>query len=456
MVVRGLKDYTKIQSDNSDFTAEDIYAELEELSNDSDVLVLDARSGSEKQVKGIVSRYNDEPYIGQYIGFLRVKDKDKDHTFFINSRFDNDKQLFSNYILDKALGIKSAVFADMNVQMSQDRFMEVLLGVVFMNQIKNAYKSGLYRQYKTFQNNDMKVKGSIDIARHIKQNPIFNGRIAYSYREYTPDNDINRIILTAYEMISKKNGQLVKKLAKKYNIDACIKQLKNVTTVAGKQEIRTLIKRNNKKIQHSVYKNWESVRKTAIMILRHMGVYNDGDASQEVSGILVDMPSMWESYLEEVMNEHGCKVEPQKETKVLLDGNKSGKRIFKPDFFIEEKSDGRTIVLDAKYKAGWSEIAAKPGKGWDDSVREDIFQVMAYMYALGAQDGGIICPVVGGQQDQKYVISGVNDDKFHLLSFLVSKSDNISEFCQEMKKSEKDFAERIKALIKGENDIGRS
>ena len=61
-----------------------------------------------------------------------------------------------------------------------------------------AYRKGIYKQYCTFEGNDSKVRGKIDIARHIRLNPLFNGKIAYSYREYTINNNTNRLIPVSY------------------------------------------------------------------------------------------------------------------------------------------------------------------------------------------------------------------------------------------------------------------
>ena len=102
--------------------------------------------------------------------------------------------------------------------------------VVLIQQIEKAYRKGIYKQYCTFEGNDSKVRGKIDIARHIRLNPLFNGKIAYSYREYTINNNTNRLILTAYTLMEKKYKGIMTQLVKnKTNVSVFIKNLKNVT-----------------------------------------------------------------------------------------------------------------------------------------------------------------------------------------------------------------------------------
>lgn len=216
-----LKDFTDISeclkdeknknvANDDTFGEEKIYYELEKISdkvygNDgSNFFILDKNGLRDKENVEIVRNFGGKKMMGPYVGFLRSRIENHDCTFIITSRFDSDKNLFTNYILNKAFSMKSIIFPSMNVPLEQNHTMEMLMAIVFIRQMGKAYKKGLFRQYRTYENNDMKVKGKIDISRHIKQNPLFNGRLAYSYREYTADNDINRIILTAYEMISKK------------------------------------------------------------------------------------------------------------------------------------------------------------------------------------------------------------------------------------------------------------
>ena len=64
----------------------------------------------------------------------------------------------------------------------------------------------MYKQYITRKNNDANVRGVIDVNRHIRYNKPFNGKIAYSTREYSYDNDVTQLIRHTIEFISTYDG----------------------------------------------------------------------------------------------------------------------------------------------------------------------------------------------------------------------------------------------------------
>lgn len=127
--------------------------------------------------------------------------------------------------------------------------LEQLLTFVFAAQIERAYRKGLYRRYRTYECNDSKVKGKIDITRHIRLNPLNNGKIAYSYREYTADNDVNKMIFTAYTYLQKRHPNIMKNLEKKRKtVGECITQFRNIMQPASRQEAQKLVQRERRKI----------------------------------------------------------------------------------------------------------------------------------------------------------------------------------------------------------------
>lgn len=456
---------------------EEIYELLNSPTKDNQIIILKGNEVNskigEEEDNHIVRHYGDKYSVGPYVGFLQMRIRNVDCTIIIRSRFDNVKSYFTNYILEKALGMNSRIFPDMSVRMSQERVMQSLLAIVFMQQIKEAYKKGLFRQYRTYENNNMKVRGKIDISRHIKENPLFNGKISYSYREYTADNDINRIIFTAFTMLYKKNKQLMNELIKRnHSVGDCMKQLQNITSSASRQEIQHLLNKNTKKIHHSIYKDWENVRKTAIMILKNMGIGINEEQDKKVSGVLIHMPNTWEGYLESVFHENGMDFAAQKTMSILFEQEPKkdavkGKREFRLDFYDQEHGE---VVLDAKYKKSWSVITeAKATTGRDDwkDVREDIFQVLSYMYVMKANIGGILSPVrlnvkadkdavsdtldkIDNEGKGFYINSTLPSARFHLLPIIIpetTENEDYNSFAKRMKLSEEVLVEYMKKYL---------
>lgn len=118
--------------------------------------------------------YNENLY-GNFVGAVQTKiknfeiDKDKydfNVTIEIKSRFDNDDKA---YFLSTMLLAKDRIIPlSDSAPKSSDDFFDFLAMFYFKYALEKAYKSGLYRTYQKFEENNDKPKGSIDVARHIK------------------------------------------------------------------------------------------------------------------------------------------------------------------------------------------------------------------------------------------------------------------------------------------------
>lgn len=403
-------------------------------------ILLNDSSTDEADQQGVCLHriWGTEDYTGQYAGL--ITDKKTEDVYFLHSRFDPGKTYnFTNYIVSKALQINSRVFPDMEISRNRDSIMQLLLAIVFINQIRIAYKSGIYRCYRNYEQNDSRVRGRIQVEHHIRLNPIFTGNIAYTYREYTADNDINRIILTAYEMLCKKNAPFMRGLLNSPSSRSAkdfFTQLKNITTPASRQEIQHLLRSKKKKIHHSVYRNWEPVRKTAIQILKHAGIKTQEDGSTDVSGVLIDMPKIWEKYLERVLGEQNISGFTCQKAESIL----TGRRTLKPDFLNEKEK----IVLDAKYTNSWS--GALGAKTWD---RDGTFQLLTYMYVFNCNAGGILCPVLGSNAGM--ITLPIHEKRLPgkqmaVIPLVIPECEDYEKFARKMAEAEKQLAECVRML----------
>lgn len=182
-----LKDYSELpnnlQSDSDE--AEKLRNCLLNLSADQ-VLSIPEMTETEKDSFRILTNFNGKYWTQNYIGLLQIEEKN----VFIGSRFDDESFFFTQYILDRALGMNINILQNMDPGVGSGDILEQLLAFVFAAQIERAYRKGLYRRYRTYECNDSKVKGKINITRHIRLNPLNNGKIAYSYREYTANMNI--------------------------------------------------------------------------------------------------------------------------------------------------------------------------------------------------------------------------------------------------------------------------
>ena len=456
-----LKDYSELpnnlQSDPDE--AEKLRNCLLNLSADQ-VLSIPEMTETEKDSFRILTNFNGKYWTQNYIGLLQIEEKN----VFIGSRFDDESFFFTQYILDRALGMNINILQNMDPGVGSGDILEQLLAFVFAAQIERAYRKGLYRRYRTYECNDSKVKGKIDITRHIRLNPLNNGKIAYSYREYTADNDVNKMIFTAYTYLQKRHPNIMKNLEKKRKtVGECITQFRNIMQPASRQEAQKLVQRERRKITHSIYHDWEEVRKTAILILRHMGIFvRDAQAEKTIHGVLINMNWVWEQYLQSILEDEikgkGYTFQPQDEKNIFI-RNKNPLHTLKTDLCIY-KDEKSALILDAKYKNAWSDAVQNKNGNFDERVREDYFQILAYMYGFRCNKAGIFCPCPdknSSHSEYEYyeytITKDREEEKFYLLPLYIphsqeSKNNSFKSFKEVMEKTnERKFKNQVKKIL---------
>lgn len=464
MTTINLTDYTDIEKELTDEDLQlckKLQKSINDKNTDTDIFFVNDINGdpSDKKCPKVFGYFQDHYWTQGYVGFITDTEGNR---FVIRSRFDSgDEQYFLQYVFEKALGIRAKIFEKMKLDSSPETTFDLLLMMLFVSQLKAALKKGLFRQYRRFEYNDSRFHGSIDIARHIRLNPLENGKIATSSREYTSNNSINCLILTALDLMKRKYRNIINKLLQgEHEVKTTLTILAQQNTNAESVKIPTLLKATERKIVHPVYRGYEQLRQTSRIIIRHLGLNSFNGGKNKVSGILIDMPMLWEDFLQETLfNSFDAK--PQIDYSIL-----GGKRTITPDFFIDGNFiDGNNrIVIDAKYRKAWEGTVSQEGvtndKIWD-GVRNDVFQVMAYMLSLECKYGGTAFPIQG--EKLKYIIKTFSvypnnlnaldgnrpERTFFTLPIYIPKYDNKSyrEFSAEFDGNLKKISEKFKELI---------
>ena len=440
-----LYDYSKIDDEYKE-----VCVEIQQKIKSIDVITFGKEGIDIKSKKPTL--FNGD-YVGEFVGMLSYKGYNID----ILSRFDtnNEKEnYFLTYVLSKVLDINIRAFPDLTMNAETGMHWDILLAMLFLKQLKSALSRGLYRKYCTFHYNNSSPKGAINIAQHIKLNPIFNGKCAYSAREYTLDNEVNHLILLAKDCLIKKNNALHKLvddyLVKNNDIRIMLQQMEYSMDIFKMPSAQVILSKTERPIVHTVYHEYEPLRRTARMIVKRMGLDNIfQEGSNEVSGMVFAMDKMWELFLENAVltqKENWC-LQTQNKTKIL-----DGKYTIRPDFIIT--TNNKKIILDAKYKKNW-ERAYKDYE-WKE-VREDLYQVISYMHILKSQKGGIIFPLCQEQDDEEHSqYKKYNLQKNHLPdSFFVipifvpqsQKSSSLTEYADKFDKNCEIVRKEIESLL---------
>ena len=325
---------------------------------------------------------------GNIMGFVGRKSQQ----LKIYSRFDsNNNDYFLHYMLQKVLSFN--VF-NMEFTSSEENVFDFLL-YLFPTLLKHALRQGLYKEYRRKHYNDSEVRGTIDISRHIKENIPFRGTIAYNTREYSYDNSVTELIRHTIEFIRTfPIGNTI--LSSDRIVEEYIRDIVLYTPSYNCAERMRIINENLRPRCHPYYKEYMILQKLCVQILRQEEI-KYGTDDDRIYGILFDGAWLWEEYLNTLLRDIEFKHPENKlGTGAIYLFEHGGQRF--PDFWKKD------IVLDAKYKR-----LAVNGNSLDIS-RDDVHQIMAYMYRLKANKGGIICPYKG--EKNKIISQNMHKDSY--------------------------------------------
>lgn len=325
---------------------------------------------------------------GNIMGFVGRKNQQMK----IYSRFDNQKHdFFLHYMLQKVFSFN--IF-NLDFTSSEDNVFEFLV-YMFPAMLKKAMRQGIYKEYRRFRHNDANVHGTIDISRHIRENIPFRGTVAYNTREFSFDNSITELIRHTIEYIKTiPSGDII--LSSDKTVEDCIKKIISYTPSYCHTERIKIIQDNLLPRNHPFYKEYTALQKLCVKILRQEEI-KYGTDDDRVYGILFDGAWLWEEYLNTLLCEKGF-THPENKlgTGAIYLFEHGGQRF--PDFWKQD------IVLDAKYK----KLAINGNRL--DIERDDIHQIMAYMYRLKASKGGIVCPYDG--EKNKIISQNMHKDSY--------------------------------------------
>lgn len=325
---------------------------------------------------------------GNIMGFVGRKNQQMK----IYSRFDNQKHdFFLHYMLQKVFSFN--IF-NLDFTSSEDNVFEFLV-YMFPAMLKKAMRQGIYKEYRRFRHNNANVHGTIDISRHIRENIPFRGTVAYNTREFSFDNSVTELIRHTIEYIKTiPSGDII--LSSDKTVEDCIKKIVSYTHSYNHTERIKIIQDNLRPRIHPFYKEYTALQKLCVQILRQEEI-KYGTDDDRIYGILFDGAWLWEEYLNTLLCEKGF-IHPENKigTGAIYLFEHGGQRF--PDFWKQD------IVLDAKYK----KLAINGNRL--DIDRDDVHQIMAYMYRLKASKGGIVCPYDG--EKNKIISQNMHKDSY--------------------------------------------
>lgn len=294
-----------------------------------------------------------------------------------NNQEASSEDYFLHYMLQKVLCFN---LFDLKHSRNQTNVFDFLV-YLFPHLLKKALSQGLYKEYQNKAYNDSNLKGAIDIKAHLQRNLPFRGNVAYRVREHSFDNPLTQLIRHTIELIKQKPNLRDVLHSDSETLDF-VNLIVQHTPSYHARDRQTVIDANRKPFVHPYFTEYRGLQKICLQILRHDGLkYAKND--DKAYGILFDGAWLWEEYLHTLLRDIGYKHPTNKNRQGGINvyaqkfwGNNVQRF---PDFVKEDR-----IILDAKYKSM---------KG-NHINRDDLNQVLSYLFLYRANIGGYIAPTV--------------------------------------------------------------
>lgn len=372
---------------------------------------------------------NDVLYTNSIVGFVGRNSTN----LSIHSRFsaDKEKDYFLHYMLQKVAKIN---LFSLQHSMDEDTVFDFLL-YLFPAYLKKALNQGVYRKYITKEYNDANIRGVVDVSRHIRQNIPFNGKVAYSSREFSYDNEVTQLIRHTIEFISRQAGGI-----DILNVDIetrqAVAEIINATPSFSLNDVGSVINSNLRPVIHPYYSEYTPLQRICLQVLRHEEL-NYGQEDNEIYGVLIDAAWLWEEYLAILL-----------EKKYLHCRKESGKRfslfenVFQqviPDYLALDMS----AVADAKYMH-----LEREGTYGEEKATAVYYKTITYMYRFCTDRGLLFYPHPDEPCTPKELKigterNGVNGGTITKLGLRIpSGCSSFEDFCTKMYTSEQEFLRR--------------
>lgn len=288
----------------------------------------------------------------------------------INSRFSKkgEDDYFLRYMIQKVLNYN---VTQSKISSSKKLSYYDLFIFLFPYYLNQAIAKGVYKEYVYKEYNDSNIKGPIDFTRQIKNNLPFLGKIAYSTREFSYDNNVTELVRHTIEKIQIEfPSLLVKDIETKENI----RLIKEITSSYKRLDRERIVQKSIlNPVKSGYFEEYALLQRLCIRILNEDKTAFE-DEESKVHGVIIDVSWLWEEYIWKATGWKHYGRRANLNTLRLFSnlGSESQQHRY-PDF------EFGGMPIDTKYKKNIEK-------------RNDYNQLTTYIHIMNASKGGFLQP----------------------------------------------------------------
>ena len=391
----------------------------------------------EKEDELIIStkKQDDGLYVqtGNFIGSFSYKDINIE----INSRF-------SNKFLERMLNFANNIYVDdVSLGKSIDakkNLSRIVIYYLFIQALERAFLLGLPKEYKDKSYHEAKVMGKVDMAKFIKKDVPFAGKISSTNRERQDISNIVLLLHKALKIVQKESKELIKPVI---NTLSYLNEIREPRLVTPNIIHNAL---NSKALHNPIYAPYKKVLEYAKLIIENEDAGTKSNGKQNF-GFLVDVAELFEIYIRKLLQKEfkdWSVISP----KIELYKDKFFARKIIPDIVMN--NGDKVLVFDTKYKR--MGMRGKDQYGLGDVDRNDFFQINTYMRYYQNQGksviaGGLLYPMDKFSRDRCHSHSWFENLNTKFIVDGIELTNLNEPSIDDIKNKENEFISRIKEYI---------
>jgi len=338
-----------------------------------------------------------------------------------------------------------------NSEKSQEPSEFPLFEYLFLTSLKKASVLGFPQEYSKVEYHDIRIHGNVDVNSYIKKDIPFIGKLSSKRNERHYVQSIVDVLSAALSVC---HSDIQKMFP---NLSFISSELKAAAS-GRRPTLETIQKaKNHRSLQNPMFAPFRRTLDYAELILRKQNLISSDEekSSNKISGYLLDVASLWELYLENLLRNNfqseGWTISAQEELS-LYEKTFFARHNY-PDLVMRRK-DGRLVVLDAKFKK-MNFVQDHYGNCGVD--RTDLFQIQSYAgYYREKGENIILCgliyplskdPSKDSIKNKTYLYGpGISDINFIIDGIYIGDEKNFIPD-QKLPEQESAFIERLKKII---------
>ncbi len=363
-------------------------------------------------------------------------------SFYIDKLKVEIKSRFSQYFLKRMLNFANDVYLD-DVDIAGDKsnkeldISKFIIYYMFVQNLEKAFLLGMPKSYQSIQHHDIKLKGTIDINKFIKNDIPFKGKISSVSREQREVQEIINVLHKAVNTIET-NGFNTKNIS---HIKTHLKQQRSQNYVSNQTLQKAM---NAKALQNPIFAPYKKVLKYAKYIIDGSNLEQKESGKEQTFGFLINVAELFEIYVTKLLQKEFNEWQINSPKIELYEKQFFARKII-PDIVMQKEN--KILVFDTKYKKMTFKNRYQNGGDLD---RNDFFQINTYMsyYQNSGYEviaGGLLYPMEGKfNENVCYAESWFENNK---TKFLVDGLELSSLNNENISDREQNFIGRIKKLI---------